>query len=100
MILRKWVISLRGVRFCRSIDWWIAVAFWLLPAPCADAFGAEIYNILAFHLTHSSGSGRICALDTGFPSISRKLPKMFYPRSPRTRISRWALEGSAVRHVA
>ena len=71
------------VAFCRillrdSIAWWAAVAFGLLRATCADSVGGgalqhPCVSPDACAGNHCSGSGGLCAVGTGLPSVPRKL---------------------------
>src|SRR6202521_249001 len=71
------------VAFCRillrdSIARWAAVAFGLLRATCADSVGGgalqhPCVSPDACAGEHSSGSGGLCTVGTGLPSVPRKL---------------------------
>src|ERR1700730_17145539 len=71
------------VAFCRillrvSIARWAAVAFGLLRASCADSVGGgalqhSCVSPDACAGEHCSGSGGLCTVGTGLPSVPRKL---------------------------
>src|SRR5580704_2845635 len=71
------------VAFCRillrdSIARWAAVAFGLLRAPCADSVGGGVVQHPCVSPDagagdHCSGSGGLRTVDTGLPSVPRKL---------------------------
>src|ERR1700674_2914157 len=57
--------------------WWTAVAFGLLRATCADSVGSgalqhPCVSPDACAGEHSSGSGGLCTVGTGLPSVPRK----------------------------
>src|SRR3984893_826879 len=71
-------LALCCILFRRAGPWWTAAAFGLLRATCADSVGGgalqhPCVSPDACAGEHSSGSGGLCTLRTGLPSVPRKL---------------------------
>src|SRR5258708_32544868 len=71
-------IALCRVLFRDASARWAAVAFGLLHPACADSVGGvalqhPCVSLDAFAGDHCSGSGGLCTVGTGFPSVPRKL---------------------------
>src|SRR5580658_4236975 len=70
-------IALCCILFRRAGRWWTAAAFGLLRATCADSVGGgalqhPCVSPDACAGDHSSGSGGVCTVGAGLPSVPRK----------------------------